>query len=334
MVTQVGRPWSAQIELTEGCTRLCGYCGLNAIREGKGDYKRMTIALAELVASQMAELNPEARLEFAMHGEPTVNPDGPAIIARFRAAMPKAQIMLTTNGATFMDPKTVSTRVAKWFGHGVDFIVCDTYYPERDELQASLRSIDPKVCSVKDFYADLAPTGWNPYHNHHGKTGRLLVIMDDIGARDREHSSRTLLNHAGSNPMMDVPAEPLKKTCTNPFREVTVTWNGEVRICCMSWLPEYVCGVVSHKRSLSSIWYGEEFELARKMLQNKNRDFAPCRYCNKDSGSRSGLLPKYSPLTEADIARAQEIGKPRMAERIATGAPMSDALKRRLKVIP
>ena len=29
------RPWSIQIELTEGCNRLCTFCGLNAIRDGK-----------------------------------------------------------------------------------------------------------------------------------------------------------------------------------------------------------------------------------------------------------------------------------------------------------
>lgn len=331
MDEQVGRPWSAQIELVEGCTRLCGFCGLNAIRTGKGDYKRMSLFTAERTANQLAVLNPTARVEFAMHGEPTVHPDGPRIIAMFRAALPKAQIMLTTNGATFGDPKTVQSRVEKWFRNGVDFIVCDTYYPERDELVASLRTLAKPVI-VKDFYTELAPIDWNPYHNHHGKTRNLLVIMDDIGARDGEHSSRVLLNHAGSNPQMGAPEKPLEKTCTNPFRELTVTYDGEVRICCMSWLPEYVCGNV-RTSTLSKIWWGEEFELARKMLQNKNRDFAPCRYCNKGSGPRSGLLPKYPPLTQEDIARAQTIGKPMMSERLASGAPVSDALKRRLKVI-
>lgn len=306
---KVGRPWSAQIELVEGCTRLCGFCGLNAIREGKGDYMRMSLRTAELAAAQLAQLNPTARVEFAMHGEPTVHPDGPLIVAMFRAAMPKAQIMLTTNGASFMNPGTVQARVERWFKHaGVDFIVCDTYYPERDQLQASLRTLKAPVI-VKDFYTELVPTGWNPYHNHHGKTRNLVVIMDDIGERDREHSSRVLLNHAGCNPQMDPPREPLKKTCTNPFREITVTYSGQVRICCMSWQPEYVCGNV-HQKTLSEIWWGEEFELARKMLQNKNRDFAPCRYCNKDSGPRSGLLPKYGPLTPEDLARVREIEKP------------------------
>lgn len=332
MSERVGRPWSAQIELTEGCTRLCGYCGLNAIREGKGDYKRMSLRTAELVASQLAQLNPEARVEFAMHGEPTVNPDGPTIVGMFRAAMPKAQIMLTTNGATFNDEAKVQARVEQWFRYGVDFIVCDTYEPERAELQRVLRTLKRPVI-VKDFYSELAPIGWNPYHNHHGKTRNLLVIMDDIGERSGEHSSRVLLNHAGSNPQMEAPAEPLKKTCTNPFREITVTWNGEVRVCCMDWTGEYACGN-AHAQTLTEIWWGARFELARKMLQNKNRDFAPCRYCNKDSGPRSGLLPKYPPLAPEDIELAQSIGSPRLMERAKTGQPMSDTLKRRLKIIP
>ena len=36
-------PWSVQIEAVEGCTRLCAFCGLAAIRSGPGEFKRMEL---------------------------------------------------------------------------------------------------------------------------------------------------------------------------------------------------------------------------------------------------------------------------------------------------
>ncbi len=304
-MTKLGRPWSAQIELVEGCTRLCSFCGLNAIRDAPGNYKRMTISTAELTAAQLMQLNPEARIEFAMHGEPTMNPDGPAIIARFRVAMPNAQIMLTTNGASFRNLKTVQEKVHQWFAAGCDFIVVDTYMPERDEVVAALRTL--QRFRVADFYSELAPAGWSPYHNHRGRSSGLVVLMDDIGERDGEHPSRVILNHAGSNPTAPVLGQPLQKTCTNPFREITVCWDGEVRICCMDWRGEYVCGNV-HTQTLTEIWWGQAFEDARQMLQNRDRNFAPCSFCNKSAGPRAGLLPKYPPVPVEVRERVQARG--------------------------
>jgi MoaA/NifB/PqqE/SkfB family radical SAM enzyme len=327
----IGKPFSAQIELVEGCTRLCDFCGLNALRAGAGDYKRMSMKTAEATAVQLAALNPEARVEFAMHGEPTVHPQGPDVIARFRAMMPKAQIMLTTNGATFKQGHTIQDRVNRWFASGADFMVLDTYADDRADIMQALASLDSTV-QIRDFYKECVPSGWSPYANHHRKFQRLIVVMDDIGERDGEHATRVLLNHAGSNPMMPALETPLEKTCTNPFREITVTWNGEVRICCMDWTGEYVCGNV-HTESLGAIWYGQAFEDARAMLQNKRRDFAPCAFCNKGSGGRSGLLPKYPPVSPELVARVQGRGTPRLMERAASGASMSDALRKRLPLI-
>jgi tRNA A37 methylthiotransferase MiaB len=31
-ILQPHQPWSVQVELVEGCNRICGFCGINAIR--------------------------------------------------------------------------------------------------------------------------------------------------------------------------------------------------------------------------------------------------------------------------------------------------------------
>lgn len=299
------QPWCVQVELTEGCNRICSFCGINGIRSKPGNFKYMTRETAELLITQMVEFTPHARIEFAMHGEPLQNPDHLLILSMFRAALPKAQMMVTTNGRTLQ--KKMQQRLEKLFYTGINFVMLDTYYPERDDIRAEAATLTG--FAVQDFYDELEPNGWSPYANHQGKVQGLVVLMDDIGARDGEVASRKLHNHAGSVPgMAMIPKEPLKKTCTKPFREISVTWNGEIRLCCEDWIGRYVAGNI-HDEHIYDIWYGTAMESARAKLQNKERDFGACRACDAGSGVRVGLLPKYPPVTVAQevAVRAAEV---------------------------
>lgn len=297
MQKKLGLPWSVQIELTEGCNRLCSFCGLNGIRTGPGNYKYMDLETASNSAKGLAALNPLLRMEFAMHGEPMMHPKHAEIISMFRAAMPKTQIMVTTNGKTML--KDMEPKLDRLFRSGVDFVVMDTYYPERDELQALARGLSDSI-EVRDFYDDCVPKKWSPWHNHKRAEQRLLIIMDDLAARNGEVSSRVIMNHAGNMREKPLPAEPLVKTCTNPFRELSICYDGDINVCCMDWGHEAVMGNVN-KQSIGSIWWGAKFEAFRTALQNKDRRMSPCARCDKNSGHRAGLLPKYPELTKADI---------------------------------
>ncbi len=296
-------PWAFQVELTEGCSRICGFCGINAIRQKPGNYKFLHEDLAAKIATGIAALNPTGRIEFAMHGEPLMNPNFERIFSIFRVLLPHANMMVTTNGVRFM--KDMASGLDRVFAAGIDFVMLDTYYPERDALRAAAFALDKSRFTVRDFYDELAPAGWSPYSNHRRKHQRLVVLMDDIGARDGEHATRKLHNHAGANPLGNVIREPLAKTCTKPFREMSITWNGEVRLCCEDWTGGYVCGNAA-EAPLAEIWRGAQFEAARAMLQAKRRDFGACATCDAGSGMRVGLLPKYDPPTEFDLRVVRE----------------------------
>jgi hypothetical protein len=302
---RLGRPWSVQIEMVEGCSKnpLCDFCGLNGIRDGAGDYKFMTIELAERVAAQLADLCPMARMEFAMHGEPLMNPKAAEIASIFRCALPKTQIQLTTNGGPLM--KDMAGKLNRLYDAGIDFVMLDTYYPERDKLRGLAANL-PADITVWDFYDDCAPKGWSPWHNHGRKHQRLLVLMDDLAARDGEINSRVIMNHAGNMKTKPIPPEPLVKTCTNPFREISVCWNGAVNVCCMDWAHEATMGNIA-TQTAASIWWGKPFEAFRTALQNKDRRMSPCSRCDKNSGHRAGLLPKYPEVTRGDINTIKKV---------------------------
>jgi radical SAM protein with 4Fe4S-binding SPASM domain len=305
----VNKPWSVQVELTEGCNRLCSFCGLNGIRDKPGNFKFMTLDTAMRTAQQLAQFCPDARLEFAMHGEPLKNPNYETILGTFRHYLPKTQMQVTTNGIVLLS--RMQQKLDRLFAIGVDFIVLDTYRPERDKLRAEVATL--QGITVADFYDDWTPKGISPWHNHHRKVQRTVVLMDDLAARDGEVKSRTIVNHAGHNPEKGKLREPLAKTCTLPFREVAVAWNGNVNICCQDWGHDYTCGNLN-RRTLQEIWTGPEFEAARAHLQNKDRNFAPCAGCDIGSGSRAGLLPKYPTLEEKDRQVARLVNRTSRAD--------------------
>ena len=291
----VTRPWSVQLELTEGCNKLCTFCGLNGIRDAPGKpYNFMSKEVAKATATQLAQLCPNARVEFAMHGEPTLHPEWKEIVQIFRSRLPESQFQLTTNGRNWMrsakkGQNPIEENAIKAFDAGIDIVILDTYEPERKRLQ--LLAKDAKRVTVLDFYDECIPQGISPYYNYKRKMSGTIIVMDDIGLRSGENSSRTLMNHAGNAKDQPVLEEPYSRTCTLPFREITVCYDGNVNICCMDWGHEYTCGNVT-KRTLSQIWWGEEFTAARKLLQSKERGFSPCDRCNAKSGTRAGLLPK------------------------------------------
>jgi radical SAM protein with 4Fe4S-binding SPASM domain len=315
--TEGGTPWCIKPELSEGCTRACSFCGINAIRSGPGGFKWMTHHTARRIAEGMASFAPKARVEFAGHGEPLSNPMHLDIIKIFRAWNPKAQLMMTTSGDTI---KTVAGPFQKMqrcvdalFEAGITFILLDTYYPNpnhdrlRDEAQ-SLTGV-----TVVDYFKDWAPIGKAPYQKHSkSSVFRTLVMMDDLLARNGENGIRLMDSHAGCNPLQTGPDEPLPYTCGRPFRDMVFNHQGELMICCDDWQNKYVIGSI-WDTSMATLWAHPRMEAARARLMNKDRNFGPCVKCDVGPATRVGLLPSYGPLTEEQRQLTEEttrVGNP------------------------
>lgn len=295
------KPYSVQIELVEGCNKLCSFCALNAIRSKVGEnLLYMTDNMALDIAKKCAEFLPTARYEFAMHGEPLIHPEWSKILHIFREALPLAQFQLCTNGKIFLRRNGLMD--LHLLMDYVDILVVDTYEPERLELRKFFGAERGKQeFAVFDYYQDeSAPS---PYHNYH-RDRKFIMLMDDLAANTGKSKARVIYNQGGNSPLPEIE-EPFHKTCTIPFRELSIRYSGDVNLCCDDWTNEYVIGNVSLVPKLEYLWENKKFELARKFLQNKNRDFAPCANCGAGSDSRAGLLPKYDLLTSEDLDRME-----------------------------
>lgn len=293
-------PNNTQIELVEGCNRFCNFCGLYGIWKHKKHrvIKYMDLGLAEELAKAFGKWWTKGkRIEFAMHGEPTLHPDVHSIIAKFRSHNPLAQLQLTSNGLKLIKegPKYINAL----FTAGLNFLLVDTYTRVK-EIRTVSEASEP---SVMNYYDPFTP---NVYYYHGNKT-KVIILVADLAEMSGAKKQRVILNHAGNSDPIKLRALgiktqplPLQKKCSRLFREMVVHYDGTVPLCCIDWKHEFIIGRFP-ELSLPNLWNHPTFNLMRNFLFNKDRRFRPCYKCDYNGGFRLGLLKwNQTPIIETD----------------------------------
>lgn len=292
-------PFCIQVEPTEGCSLRCSFCGINGIRGKKRDFKFMTLKTASRLAEEIARLGWNSRLEFAMHGEPTLNLLLVQILREFRERLPRSYMMMESNGTGIhQDPMHSLFELLKY----LDCVALDQYrdiehvpkirrflsstaevwrVSNKVALDTYLRSAVNKPLKVYEYPQEK---DGNP-HRRVTNQRRITLISPIDTAKSGTHA--TLNNHTGcGSPPND---SGVGKRCAKPFRELSVRCDGNVAICCNDWRGVLYVGNIN-ETPLDEIWHSEVMESARRMLVRGRREFAPCRGCDATS-HRVGLLP-------------------------------------------
>jgi radical SAM protein with 4Fe4S-binding SPASM domain len=299
-------PFCIQMEAVEGCNLRCAFCGIRGIRESgdranlSGPYKYMRLETAISVARQAAELRWTPRIEFAMHGEPTMHPQLHELVAAFNLYLPNAPIMVTTNGIPLLDDWR--HRVAQLFRYGATVVAIDDYKPHHCR-EAVLNTVIPGV----DVYRyPEGGTVANPHRRPKKGEKRLILIKDIDVSEEGNHSH--LSNHAGAAAPPN--GSRAHERCALPFRELSVRWDGNVALCCNDWRGTFKVGNVE-REGLDAIWHHSAMDAARRKLLHNQRDFGVCKGCTHRT-YRNGLLPDQKGLeslpepTAADDAYIQQ----------------------------
>lgn len=274
-------PFAVQIELVEGCTLDCSFCGIHGIRANKGQFKFMSSNTARRIASAIADAGWNPRIEFAMHGEPSVHPEAPSIVGIFRTLLPNASIMMTSNGSGFLGSRF--ERINHMFQLGLNVLALDWY--DHASFVPDLRKILDEKALLYSLYPDDPDA--NPHKRRNPKIDKDIVIIRDISSAETGTHS-VLNNHCGT--AFPVNDKQRGKRCAKPFRELSFRWDGNVALCCNDWRGVYKIGNLKHFATIEDLWNSDAFASARKFLYHGMRTFAPCEGCDAVS-YRVGLLP-------------------------------------------
>lgn len=287
-------PYAVVIDLVEGCNLRCNFCGINGIRHPKkNDYKNMELDTLHEIVDSIADAGWVSRIEVGSHGEPTMHPHFYTALATIRERLPKASIMVTTNGTGFMKDTVDSLNRA--FDYGANCIGLDEY--EYVNIYKKVRAGLSNDAAKIDFEVDEYPANKSVGPNQKWEyRARQLVLVQDISLATTG-TKASLTNHCGS-------AAPLNfkragKRCAKPFREITIRWDGNVAICCNTWEGVYKCGNILED-DLEDIWRGKAFRTARRFLYHGMREMAPCYGCDNVS-YRSGFLPDRKGLKDVPM---------------------------------
>lgn len=306
-------PFAIQIELTEGCNLYCDFCGLQGIRTAsEKNFKFMTVDTARKIATAIAEAGWNSRIEFAMHGEPTLNKDRVEIVRLFREALPRRQLMMTSNGGGLLSGGVVRS-LTDLFDAGLNVFAFDAYEYVNIKDKVAAQLLDNSATLTFDVHHYPDEPEFSPHNRYHHSARKFIRVQDISAAYKGTHAS--LNNHCGAGaPGL---AAPLKARCAKPFRELSIRWNGDIAICCNDWRGVYKCGNVVKAKRLDDIWNGAEFASARKYLVRGDRGaLKPCDVCDAKS-YRVGLLPDKKgkvvlpPPTkkDAEVVRAASSGR-------------------------
>lgn len=277
-------PYTVKVELTEGCNLRCPFCGLQGIRkEGERNFKFASAAVVGSLFRQMKELGWNARIEFTMHGEPTMHPEAYHRVALARGAGLKNQLMMTSNGGGLLAKPGPVARIKELFDAGLNILALDDY--EHANIIAKIRPHKEALaefCEVYEYPED--PRG-NPHRRHRPGYRMISIMADPRKAAGGVHNR--LSNHSGAGSERNDSCAG--KRCHRPFRELAVRWDGNVGLCCNDWRGELRCGNIVTD-GLEAVWQGNPMNAARQMLYHGQRTFGPCRGCDSHS-HRVGLLP-------------------------------------------
>ena len=275
-------PFSIQIEPTLGCNLKCNFCAMHAIKEKTKEYSFMSVATATQIATDLNNWLPPRRIEFALRGEPLLNPHIIDIVKTFRVCYPKSQLMLTTNGIILLKN---SLLINDLFDAGLNLLNIDCYNNTYNKLDIIAKN---SKIPVIDYYNNTTNVKLYGYNNAKIKA---IFLMKDLGLYNGKKLGRSILNMAGNvNPKIVAPLEePYKKKCAKTYREMSIYYNGIVPICCMDWRQELVMGKFP-EQSLKDIWNSKEWEVVRELTYNKERIMRPCYMCDFGGGFRLGFL--------------------------------------------
>lgn len=286
-------PYRFKIEPSLGCNRKCEFCGMT-----RNDSHLMTKELFDIICDKMPPSL--KRIEFILHGEPTLNPNLLYMIKRSKDKVPKAQIAVGTNGWRFVTKEKNPDYLFDMFDSGLNLMQL-TLYEKSDFdtfmelLRENITGFEERKIQVKNAYIAHE----NLFAFKGDKRKQILVNIEYEGLNSGNMLQRRFHTFGGNVPepvwkkyaekfkdFSDFPLTGKGKTCTSLLKYIPIGANGDLYLCCRDAAHSFSFGNI-RDIDVREFWNSPEVHKIRMTLKAARRDLiAPCflcsRYCYRD----------------------------------------------------
>lgn len=264
------------IEISSLCNRKCAWC---PVAYNERPDERMPADVLDRTLQDLKDLKYSGRVELYVFNEPTremtylIN-----TIARVRHALPRACIMIATNG----DYLRGHERIMELYAAGLNQLLINCYTKGlRERRQKWVDALPQNIRRDASVYSNTGPRS------------RVVAIEDK---HDPENFGRgtgvfSLTNRAGGiAEFRPATTAPLERMCVRPFRILNINWRGEALVCCQDYHHSVKIGnVLEH--GITGLWDHKVFREYRRKLYAKNRDMPLCRVCDCHAGAYPHNVP-------------------------------------------
>ncbi len=256
-----------QVQTINRCNRSCAFCPSQKFPR---KLEFMSLETYQRVLDELASIGFSGRFSPYLQGEPLLDKRMPELVAMARATLPRAKLLIQTNG----DALTVEKGLAL-FEAGLHKLIINCYDDKNQvsRIQDMVRAMIGKEPNLHFIIAGLARMV---------RPERPEQIRREIAIDDKTWwKADTAENWAGNIP--GALTEPLRKSCIRPFHNLSVHFNGNVVLCCCDWKGEVIFGNLM-KASLPEVYSSPVAARYRENLAKKNRKMKLCEACDYRGG--------------------------------------------------
>jgi len=242
------------------CNRSCSFCPVSDASFYTNKYEGIALDLHTKIMKDLEKIKYDGALYFSAFSEPFLNKELPELVKISRSILPEARIEINTNGDIF---KERTEKLMKLFDAGLNTVSISVYdgptaYDEFSKMRETL-NLTESQCILRRRYFDEKAGDWGTVFSNRAGLANTKTFLDET--RNYEE------------------ALPLKKHCYYPFYQTLIDYNGDMILCPHDWGKEYIVGNLA-KENIWDLWICKKYQVARKLLSQKNRSFKPCNKCD------------------------------------------------------
>ena len=295
-----------EIENHSYCNRTCSFCP-NAQIDRRSVNHLLTGSVYEKILSDLSSIDYAQSLIWSRYHEPLAHDSIVERIAQARRAMPKAHLVLVSNG-DYLNREFLRRLEQA----GADRIMLDLYLPEGRERDAVV--IDRELKKFTDRTGlHLSPNG-----NYEFRCGGSRI---DITMGVPLYTAANMSTRGGLVQVTELMAHQRTAVCFNPLHSVVIDYNGKGMLCCQvrSDAPQHAESVIGN---LSDPAYGifhlyRDLAPARRGLLTPGPKLGVCRTCTVSAVGPDRLARRQSVASLASRVPGVQAGL-RLAVRFAS----------------